>query len=131
VSGGQFIWNVATIRPNGTHFRQLTQVQPTNQYFGLSPVAWSRNGERLATRTDGADGYWFHTYVVDVVHGGARLLFTGLTDTTISRDGRWIIGQTGDPECCGFQLSDVARVPWDGGDKQVLVRHAMNVSSNG
>jgi hypothetical protein len=129
--GGQFIWNVATMRPDGTHFRQLTKVQPTNQYFGLAPSAWSRDGKRLATETRGADGYWFHTYVVDAVHGGARLLFTGLTNTTISRDGQWIIGQTGDPECCGFQLSDVARVPWDGADKQVLVRHAMSVSSNG
>jgi WD40 repeat protein len=129
--GGQFIWNVATMRPNGTHFRQLTHVQPTDQYFGLAPAAWSRNGRRLATATMGADGYWFTTYVVDAVHGGARLLFRGLTSTTISRDGRWIIGQTGDPECCGFQLSDIARVPWEGGDKQVLVRHAMSASSNG
>ncbi len=78
-----------------------------------------------------ADGYWFTTYVVDAVHGGARLLFRGLTNTTISRNGRWIIGQTGDPECCGFQYSDVARVPWRGGKKRMLVRHAMSASSNG
>lgn len=129
--GGQTIWNVATIRPDGTHFRQLTHVHPTNFYFGLTPAAWSANGRHLATATMAADGYWFNTYVVDAVHGGARLLFRGLTNTTISRNGRWIIGQTGDPECCGFQYSDVARVPWGGGKKRVLVRHAMTVSSNG
>jgi WD40 repeat protein len=128
---GQTIWNVATIRPDGTHFRQLTHVHPTNFYFGLTPAAWSANGRRLATATMAADGYWFNTYVVDAARGGARLLFRGLTNTTISRNGRWIIGQTGDPECCGFQYSDVARVPWRGGKKRLLVRHAMSVSSNG
>jgi hypothetical protein len=128
---GQTIWNIATIRPDGSRFRRLTHVHPTNQYFGLSPAAWSANGRRLATNTMGADGYWFTTYVVDAVHGGARLLFHGLTNTTISRNGRWIIGQTGDPECCGFQYSDIARVPWGGGKKRTLIRHAMNVSANG
>jgi len=128
---GQTIWNVATIRPDGTHFRQLTHIHPTNLYFGLAPAAWSANGRRLATDTRASDGYWFTTYVVDAVHGGARLLFRGLTNTTISRNGRWIIGQTGDPECCGFQYSDIARVPWHGGKKHALIRHAMTVSSNG
>jgi WD40 repeat protein len=128
---GQTIWDVATIRPNGTHFRQLTHVERTDVYFGLVPAAWSANGKRLATDTQGADGYWNTTYVVDAVHGGARLLYHGnLQRTTISHDGRWIIGQTGDAECCGFQYTDVVRVPWDGGAKQVLVRHAMSVSSN-
>jgi WD40 repeat protein len=128
---GQTIWNVATIRPDGSHFRQLTHVHPTQRYFGLTPAAWSANGRRLATATMAADGLWFNTYVVDAVHGGARLLFRGLTNTTISRNGRWIIGQTGDPECCGFQYSDIARVPWRGGKKRTLIRHAMTVSSNG
>jgi hypothetical protein len=128
---GQTIWNVARIRPDGTRFKQLTHVHPTQRYFGLTPAAFSANGRRLATNTMGADGYWFTTYVVDAVHGGARLLFHGLTNTTISRNGRWIIGQTGDPECCGFQYSDIARVPWRGGKKHVLVRHAMSVSANG
>jgi WD40 repeat protein len=128
---GQTIWDVATIRPNGTHFRQLTHVTPTPLYFGLVPAAWSANGKRLATDTQGSDGYWNTPYVVDAVHGGARLLYHGnLQQTTISHDGRWIIGQTGDAECCGFQYTDIVRVPWDGGEKQVLVRHAMFVSSN-
>ncbi len=129
--GGQTIWNVATMRPNGTHFRQLTHIHPTQLYFGLVPAAWSANGRRLATDTVGSDGYWNTPYVVDAVRGGARLLLHGnLQQTTISRNGRWIIGQTGDAECCGFQYTDVVRVPWRGGKKQVLVRHAMFVSSN-
>jgi Tol biopolymer transport system component len=128
---GQTIWNVATIRPDGTHFRQLTHIHPTQLYFGLVPAAWSANGKRLATDTMGSDGYWNTSYVVDAVHGGARLFFRGLQQTTISHNGRWIIGQTGDAECCGFQYTDVVRVPWSGGKKHVLVRHAMSVSSNG
>ena len=40
--GGQTIWNVATIRPDGTHFRQLTHIHPTNFYFGLTPAAGRR-----------------------------------------------------------------------------------------
>jgi Tol biopolymer transport system component len=129
--GSQTIWNVATIRPDGTHLRRLTRIHPTRQYFGLVPRAWSANGRRLATATRGADGYWLTTYVVDAARGGARLLIRGLTNTTISRNGRWIIGQTGDAECCGFQYTDVVRVPWRGGKPRILVRHAMAASSNG
>lgn len=129
--GGRTIWNVATIRPDGTHFRQVTHIRPGLLYFGLVPAAWSANGRRLATDTMGSEGYWNTTYVVDPVRGGARLLYHGnLQQTTISRNGRWIIGQTGDAECCGFQYTDVVRVPWQGGKKHVLIRHAMNVSTN-
>jgi hypothetical protein len=129
--GRQTIWNVATIRADGTHFRRLTHIHPTRLYFGLVPIDWSANGRRLATHTNGADGYWFHTYVVDAIHGGARLLTDRLEASAISRNGRWIIGQTGDPECCGFAYSNIVRVPWRHGRQRVLVRHAMYASSNG
>jgi hypothetical protein len=51
--------------------------------------------------------------------------------TAISRDGRFVVGQTGDPECCGFKYSKIARVAWGGGKKYVLLPHAMAASFNG
>jgi Tol biopolymer transport system component len=128
VQDGQMIWNVARMRADGSHVRRLTHIHPTNVYFGLVPSGWSDNGRRLATVTRGADGWWRHTYVVNAVRGGARLLADGLEDTTITPNGRWIVGQTGDPECCGFALTNIVRVPWRGGRKHVLIRHAMSVT---
>jgi hypothetical protein len=128
---GQTLWNVASIRPNGRHFRRLTHIHPTPLYFGLVPIAWSANGRRLATNVRGSEGYWLNAYGVDAVHGGARLIARHVQVSAFSRNGRYLIGQTGDAECCGFQYTNVVRVAWRTGKRDLLVRHAMNASSNG
>ena len=128
---GQSIRNVATIRPDGKGLRRLTHIHSTALFFGLQPAAWSANGRRLLTTTAGGDGYWLNTYGVDAVHGGARLIAPHVEATGFSRDGRYIIGQNGDTECCGFTHTDVVRVPWTGGPPQVLIHHAMFASFAG
>jgi Tol biopolymer transport system component len=128
---GRTLWNIATVRPNGTHLKRLTHIHPTLLYFGLVPIAWSANGRRLATNVIGSEGYWLNAYGVDALHGGARLIAGHVIETGFSRDGRYIIGQTGDAECCGFQYTNVVRIAWRTGKRKVLVRHAMNASYNG
>ena len=123
--------NVAAVRPDGSGYRQLTHVHPTSIFFGLVPLAWSADGTRLLTTVWGSDGYWLNTYGVDAVHGGSRLIARGVEATALSRDGRYIIGQTGDAECCGYAHTNIVRVPWNGGRQRVLLRHAMNASYSG
>ena len=129
---GNSVWNVARINPDGSAYRQLTQVKPDERFFGLTPVGWSRDGTRIASGVMGADGEWLNTWVVDAVHGGAKLLAGRVEATAVSSDGRYVIGQTGDPECCGFRYTDIVRLPWTPtrGKPHVLVHHAMLASSS-
>ncbi|HEY7455154.1 MAG TPA: hypothetical protein VH683_11335 [Thermoleophilaceae bacterium] len=129
--GRRRIYNVASVLPDGTELRRLTHIRSTRLFFGLLPQAFSADGERLLTSTVGNEGYWLNTYGVDAVHGGARLIARHVEPTAFSRDGRFIIGQTGDAECCGYRFTDVVRVPWRGGGKRVLIRHAMGASYSG
>jgi hypothetical protein len=129
--GGRFGSDVATIQPDGTGFRRLTRVRRTSIFFGLDPLAWSADGRRILTSVQGADGYWLNTYGVDAVRGGARLIARGVMPTAFSRDGRSIIGQNGDASTTGFRHGQIVRVPWNGGKRRVLLRHAMFASSSG
>ena len=70
-------------------------------------------------------------YAIDPIRGGFRLIAHSVMPTALSRDGRYVIGQSGDFECCGFKYSNIVRVPWAGGKKRVLVHHAMVASFNG
>jgi len=126
------VWNVARIDPDGSGYRQLTKIRLRDRFFGLRPTAWSRDGVRIASGVVGADGEWLNTWVVDAVHGGAKLLAPHVEATTISSDGRYVVGQTGDIECCGFKYTNIVRFPWSRreGKPRVLVHHAMFASSS-
>jgi len=55
-----------------------------------------------------------------------------LSPAAFSRDGRYVIGQTGDAETTGLAGSNVVRVPWaHGGRKHILLRQAVEPSFNG
>lgn len=123
--------NIASINEDGSGFRQLTRVKTGKTFFGLYPIAISAEGTRLVSGVSGADGEWLNTWGVDLVHGGARLIAPRVEATAISRDGRYVIGQTGDIECCGFKYTDIVRIPWSGGGRRTLLRHAMSASFNG
>jgi hypothetical protein len=124
--------NVAVIRPDGSGFRQLTHLRPIIYRFGVFPVAWSTDGTRLLGGIYGLDAWTTReSYAIDPVHGGFRLIAHRVMPSALSRDGRYVIGQTGDPECCGFKYSNIVRVPWSGGRKRVLLSHAMVASFNG
>lgn len=125
------VLNVALINPDGSGFRQLTRVKVRRTFFGLYPTAMSADGTRLVSGVNGSDGEWLNTWGVDLVHGGARLIARQVLATGFSKDGRYVIGQTGDIECCGFRYTNIVRVPWSGGGQRVLLRHAMSASFNG
>ncbi|MDX6626893.1 MAG: hypothetical protein QOE56_1882, partial [Solirubrobacterales bacterium] len=130
--GGHYdVLNIALINGDGGGFRQLTRVKARRTFFGLYPIAVSADGTRLVSGVSGADGEWLNTWGVDLVHGGARLIAHRVEATGFSRDGRYVIGQTGDVECCGFKYTNIVRVPWSGGGQKVLLRHAMSASFNG
>jgi hypothetical protein len=126
------VLNVAVIQPDGSGFRQLTHVRPRTYLFAVYPVAWSADGRRLLGGIHGQDAWTEReAYRIDPIKGGFKLIAHSLMPTAISRDGRFVVGQTGDPECCGFKYSNIARVAWGGGKKHVLLQHAMVASFNG
>jgi hypothetical protein len=90
------------------------------------------DGTRLLGGVVGQDAWTGReSYAIDPLHGGLRLIAHSVMPSALSRDGRYAIGQTGDPECCGFAHSNIVRVPWTGGTKHVLLPHAMVASFNG
>jgi hypothetical protein len=127
------VLNVALIQPDGSGFRQITNLRPTLPRFGVFPVAWSADGTRLLGGIVGQDAWTAReSYAIDPLRGGFRLIAHGVMPSALSRDGRNVIGQTGDPECCGYAHSNIVRVPWArGGKPHVLLRHAMVASFNG
>jgi WD40 repeat protein len=126
------VLNVALIQPDGTGFRQITHIHARLVIFGVFPVAWSADGTRLLGGVVGQDAWTAReSYAIDPVRGGFRLIAHRVMPSALSRDGHYVIGQTGDPECCGYKYSNIVRVPWAGGKKRVLVRHAMVASFSG
>jgi Tol biopolymer transport system component len=130
--GRNFTFNVAVVQPDGSGFRQLTMFRPDAQLFGPTPVAWSADGKRLLAGIEGRDAWVAReSYAVDPIRGGVRLIAHSVSPSALSRDGRYVIGQTGDAETTGLAGSDVVRVPWAGGRRRVLLRQAVEASFNG
>jgi hypothetical protein len=127
------VLNVALIQPDGSGFRRLTHLRVTLRIFGVFPVAWSADGKRLLGGVVGQDAWtWRESYAIDPVKGGSRLIAHSVAPSALSRDGRYVVGQTGDPECCGYKYSNIVCVPWTrGGKRNVLIPHAMVASFNG
>ena len=60
-------FDVATVQPDGTNFRRLTNFRPDAQLFGPTPVAWSADGKRLLAGMVGLDAWTAReAYAVDV-----------------------------------------------------------------
>lgn len=119
--------NLATIQPDGTGFRKLTIVPP-RKTSGFYPVDWSDDRTRLLA------GYHDQvtpiTYAIDPIHGGARKIARGVYPQALSRDGRRVVGGTGNPYCCTADPINVVGVPWKGGKPHILIRKAFRASSN-
>ncbi len=130
--GRNYTFDVAVVQPDGSSFRRLTNFRPTTELYGPFPVAWSADGKRLLAGMVGLDAWTFReSYAVDPIRGGVRLIAHRVAPSALSRDGRYVIGQTGDAETSGLYGSNVVRVPWGGGKKHVLLRHAVAASFNG
>ena len=129
--GRTFTLDTAVIKPDGSGFRRLTRFRPTQELFGPHPVAWSADGTRLLAGMIGLDAWTYNlSYAVDASRGGSRLIANGVHPTALSRDGRYLIGQTWG-EGTRRASSTVVRVPWTGGKPQVLLRQAVFPSFNG
>ena len=118
------------MKPNRTGLRRLTRFKRDGDITGLFPVAWSRNGRRiLAGNSSPLFEADLDAWAVDPVHRRWHLVSHGLTPTALSRDGRFVIGQTGDAEKTGIDISDVVRTTWLAhGPHTVLIRHAWEPS---
>jgi hypothetical protein len=128
---GRRVYDIARIRPDGTGYKRLTRIHPTRVFLGLRPQAWSADGRRILPDVAGLEGYWLNTYTVDAVRGGARRIYRGVMATGLSRDGKVIIGQTGDASTSGFTGGKIVRLPWRGGKPRVLLRGALAASYSG
>jgi Tol biopolymer transport system component len=93
--GVHTIW---VVRPDGSGAHALVPHLPRNMseagHYGLSPVAWLSGGRRLLASID--DEFGNEAAVVDVRTGRLRRL--GVPLDAVSRDGRWLVGQTGGAE---------------------------------
>jgi hypothetical protein len=119
---GYPLLNVAVVQPNGSGFRQLTNVRPTFGLAGLAPVAFSADGTRLLGSLSGQDT-WL-AYAIDPIRGTARQVKTRVTPSTLTPDGRFVIGDSTGGEDFGPEGANVIRVPWAGGKATVLLRNA-------
>ena len=120
--------NVFTILPDGTGRRQLTHVHPPFLLAGLTPIAWSADGRRLAADFGGQDTS--ELWRVDAVTGAAKDVtsrFDGVFGADISRDGTAMLATTG---YIGEPSGDVVSVAWGTGKRTVLVKHATPPSWN-
>ncbi len=119
--------NLSLIQPDGSGFRRLTHVAP-RKASGWFAVDWSGDGRRLLAS--------YHnqvtpiSYAIDAVNGGARVIARRVDPRALSRDGRTVIGGTGNPFCCSADPINVVRVPWNGGKPHILIRKAFDASSS-
>jgi hypothetical protein len=129
--GRNYTFDVAVVQPDGSGFRRLTNFRPDAELFGPAPVAWSADGKRLLAGMRGLDAWTYNeSYAVDAVRGSVRLLAHGVSPSALSRDGRYLIGQTW-AEGTQRATSNVVRVPWGGGPKRILLRQAVEPSFSG
>lgn len=123
--------NVAVVQPDGSGFRRLTDFHPASfLQGGLVPIAWSADGTRLLGGQGGQDTW--RAYAIDPIRGGARRIEPSVTPSALSRDGRFVIGDSTGGEDFGPDRADVVRVPWaPGGKARVLLRNAIAPSFSG
>src|ERR1700729_2028174 len=109
---------------DGEQISQVTHTKVNPLAQGLTPVAFSANGNRLLTEFGGQDqGYGV---AVSLVTGGEKKLTddaeTGFQGSALSADGSTILGTTG----LGFGPSHpkIVTMPWGGGPEKLLVAGA-------
>lgn len=118
--------DVYTVASGGSGLRRLTRTKPPFLLAGLTPLAWSADGSRLAARYTGQDTS--EAWRV-VPASGATDDATGASDGVagwgLSRDGSALLATTGN---LGDPSGDVIAVAWEGGTRTVLAQGATQPS---
>ena len=120
--------DIYTINPDGTGRKRLTTTNPPFLLAGLTPLAWSADGKRLAAEYGGQDTS--EAWRVNAKTGKAADAtggFDGVIGWGLSRDGSTLLATTGyfdDPK------GNVVAVPWSGGAQTVLAKGATQPSWN-
>lgn len=118
--------DIYTIRPDGTGIKRVTRTNPPFLLAGLSPLAWSDDGKRLAAEYGGQDTS--EIWRVNATTGKAADAtggFDGVVGWGLSHDGTTLLASTGyfdNPK------GNVVAVPWDGGAQTVLAKAATQPS---
>ncbi|MCW2966644.1 MAG: tolB protein [Solirubrobacteraceae bacterium] len=117
---------IYSVKPDGTGVLRMTHTAPHFLLAGLSPLAWSADGSRLAAEYGGQDTS--EAWRVNPKTGSAADAtgkFDGVVGWGLSRDGRFLLTTTGyfdSPD------GDVVAIAWDGGAQTVLARKATQPS---
>jgi Tol biopolymer transport system component len=115
-------YNLSLIDPTTGHSSKLTNDTVPYLLAGLTPAAWSLDGTELVASFGGQDTTYAVT--VDPVTGKEAIVgkkTQGIIPSSITKDGRTILGQTSYVESAN---GTIITVPYAGGATTVLVKHA-------
>ena len=114
--------DIYTVEPGGANVVRLTTTRVPFLLAGLSPLAWSQDGRRIAAQYSGQDTS--EAWRVNAESGratDATAKFDGVVGWGLSRDGTALLATTGyfdNPN------GNVVAIAWDGGAQTVLATKA-------
>lgn len=118
--------DIYTITPEGTGRRRLTTTKVPFLLAGLSPLAWSADGTRIAANYGGQDtteAWRVNAQTGAAVDATGR--FDGVVGWGMSKDGTALLATTG---YFDNPSGNVVALAWDGGAQTVLARKATQPS---
>lgn len=118
--------DIYTVAPDGTAIKRLTSTNPPFLLAGLSPLAWSADGRRLAAQYSGQDTSEAWRVSADTGKAAdATGKFDGVVGWGLSRDGSALLATTG---YFDNPAGNVVSIAWDGRAQTVLARGATQPS---
>ncbi|MCW2990007.1 MAG: TolB protein [Solirubrobacterales bacterium] len=118
--------DIYTIDPDGTGIKRLTRTTPPFLLAGLSPLAWSSDGKRLAAQYGGQDTSEAWRVSADTGKtADATGKFDGVVGWGLARDGSALLATTGYYD---NPSGNVVAIDWDGGTQTVLAKKATQPS---
>lgn len=118
--------DIYTVNADGTGLKRLTRTNPPFLLAGLTPLAWSQDGTRLAAQYGGQDTS--EAWRVNAATGksaDATGKFDGVVGWGLARDGSALLATTGYYD---NPSGNVVAIAWDGGVQTVLARRATQPS---